>query len=185
MRTLTVLALTISLSFIGQVASAQQDARHALAEELLNEMNMKATLEKSFDMVKKMMSGQLAKIKPQASLAKDDPKAAEAMEKARAKMMDKTMDMISQDMSWDSMKEDYIKIYADTFTEEELQGLIAFYKSPVGKAFIEKQPIVMEQSMKLSQQRLMQVMPKVQALTQEMLKEAKEAAKAEEPKEEK
>ena len=49
---------------------------------------------------------------------------------------------------------DKIKVYADTFTEEELKGLISFYKSPVGQKFIEKTPELMKRSMELSQKRM-------------------------------
>jgi hypothetical protein len=39
------------------------------------------------------------------------------------------------------------KIYASNFTEQELKDLVAFYKTPLGKKVIEKEPLAMEQSM--------------------------------------
>jgi hypothetical protein len=43
------------------------------------------------------------------------------------------------------------KIYAERFNEQELKDLLAFYKSPVGKKFIEQQPLVAEASLKFAQ----------------------------------
>ena len=44
-------------------------------------------------------------------------------------------------------EEKFAKIYAAEFTTEELQGLIDFYKSPIGKKFLEKQPQLMAATM--------------------------------------
>lgn len=38
-------------------------------------------------------------------------------------------------------------IYASNFTPDDLRGLIAFYKSPVGQKFLEKTPIVTQESL--------------------------------------
>jgi len=78
------------------------------------------------------------------------------------------MDMLAQEFSWDKLKEDYITLYAETFTEDEMKGAIAFYKSPAGQAFITKQPEVVRRSMELSQKMMMQIMPKIQAMTKEL-----------------
>lgn len=40
-----------------------------------------------------------------------------------------------------------IPIYSKHFSEEELTGLVSFYKSPVGQKLVEKLPLVMKDSM--------------------------------------
>jgi hypothetical protein len=40
-----------------------------------------------------------------------------------------------------------VLIYADNFTAAELRELIAFYKTPTGQKFLEKTPLVMQQTM--------------------------------------
>jgi len=180
MRTMIVAVMALGLGLNCWSANAQEDSRRVLAEDLLNEMNMKETVEKSFEMVKKMMPAQMAQMaKTKQSMEETDTpsSAAKPTDKAMTKMMDKMMDTVAQELSWETMKEDYITAYAETFTEEELQGAIAFYKSPAGKAFTKKQPALMEQTMKLSQKRMMQIMPKIQAMSKDMTKELmKEAA---------
>ncbi len=82
--------------------------------------------------------------------------------------MQKMMDLFMKEISWDNLKEDYISIYAETFTEEELKGLVTFYKSPVGRKFIEKQPELMKRTMEISQEKMMELIPKMQELAKEM-----------------
>lgn len=44
-----------------------------------------------------------------------------------------------------------VPIYAKHFTQEEIQGLIAFYDTPLGKKMITKMPIIQQESMKAGQ----------------------------------
>ncbi len=46
--------------------------------------------------------------------------------------------IFKEKMSWARMKPLYTKVYQDAFTQEEIDGLIAFYRSPAGAAFVEK-----------------------------------------------
>jgi hypothetical protein len=45
-------------------------------------------------------------------------------------------------MSWNGLLEPTIEIYRETYTEEELRALIEFFRSPVGKSFVNKMPDV-------------------------------------------
>jgi len=49
--------------------------------------------------------------------------------------------------------------YADTYTEEELDGILAFYRSPIGKALMQKAPEASQRAMPA----MIQVMNDVQA----------------------
>jgi len=88
---------------------------------------------------------------------------------AATKMMDKMMDFLKEEMSWEKMKEDYIDIYADAFTVEEMKAIIAFYKTPAGQALLKKQPKIAQKTMALSQKATMKLMPKIQEWTKEMI----------------
>ena len=45
-----------------------------------------------------------------------------------------------------------VVVYEQNFTLEELSGLLAFYKTPAGRATLEKMPVVMDQAMHAAQQ---------------------------------
>jgi hypothetical protein len=42
-----------------------------------------------------------------------------------------------------------VPIYARHFTQEELEQLLAFYQSPIGKRFVEEQPLLVRESMEM------------------------------------
>ena len=151
--------VVIGIFIITMAQSGYTDdtSRHALAEELLVLMDTQKNIEKSFEMVKQMQFSQLQKMAPQA----------EGSSKQAQSMMQETMDMISKEMSWDKIKNDYIKIYADTFTEKDLKGIIRFYKTPIGQKFIEKTPELMRRSMEISQKQMRELMPKIQKMIKE------------------
>lgn len=74
-----------------------------------------------------------------------------------------------EDMGWEKLEPEFTRIYVTNFTQEEIDGLINFYKSPVGQAAINKMPLVMEQSMKLGQDLTKEAMPKIIAAAKEMV----------------
>jgi hypothetical protein len=54
------------------------------------------------------------------------------------KHMEKVVKLLQSEMNWDKFKEPMIDIYAERFTEEEIQGLIKFYRSELGQAMVKK-----------------------------------------------
>lgn len=58
--------------------------------------------------------------------------------------------MKEADMS--QLMEQIIPIYAESFTDDDIQQMLAFYKTPIGRKMIEKMPIIMQQSMQLGGQ---------------------------------
>ena len=152
------IAAALVLSMVN--AQAQEASRRALAEELLGLMNMQKNIEKSFAMVKQMIPAQGEKVTPAAAGQATPPSKGSSQ-------TDKMMDLMATEFSWDKIKEDYIVLYAETFTEEEMKGVIAFYKSPAGQAFLQKQPELIKRSTELAQKKMMKLMPKIQAMAQE------------------
>jgi len=157
MRKVVTAVVTCVLALV-TIVQAEDTERHALAEKLLAGMEMQKTIEKSFEMVKQMIPAQMKQMG-----VSDEASSGKAQEAMR-----KTMDLVMKEMSWDKLKGDYISIYAETFTVEELKGLVQFYESPIGKKFIEKQPELMQRSMQISQKQMMTLMPKIQELTQQL-----------------
>ncbi len=146
-------------------ASADEARQHALAEELVNAMDMDKNLEQSYEIVKQMIPAQIEQMGVSES---------ETSEEAKARMQ-AVIDFMAKEFSWENIKEEYISIYTATFTEEELAELVEFYKSPVGRRFTEKQPELMKRTMEVTQRRMKEIMPKIKKFVEDM--EEKEAAK--------
>jgi uncharacterized protein len=163
MKTAFVALMSLGLCVSFAYGKDQDPARRALAEELLNEMDMKANMEKSFAMFKKMMPAQMQRMKEARKKSEEAPApGVQEPNEDKAAAAAKMMDEMSKEMSWDNIKDDFITLYAETFTEEELRGLVDFYKSPAGRAFTKKQPELMRRTMELTQKRMFQWMPKIQ-----------------------
>jgi uncharacterized protein len=71
------------------------------------------------------------------------------------------------------MKPVYMQLYRETFDQAEIDGLIAFYRSPAGQSFIAKMPKVMQKSMVVVQEQMRAMMPKIQEATAQAMEEAK------------
>ena len=80
-----------------------------------------------------------------------------------------------EEMTWDKLRPLYVQIYQESFTQEEIDGLIAFYESPAGVAFVEKMPFVMQKSMSIMQSRMAPMMEKMKAAIKEAIAEPKAA----------
>ena len=58
----------------------------------------------------------------------------------------------------------FVKAYADTFTDSEIDAIVAFYKTPAGKAMIEKQPALTAKIMQTIQAQMADLMPQIEAI---------------------
>jgi uncharacterized protein len=85
----------------------------------------------------------------------------------------RTIQAIREEMAWDKMHPLYVQIYQETFTQEEIDGLIAFYKSPAGVAFVDKMPVVMQKSMSIMQSRMAPMMERMRAAARQAVDESK------------
>jgi len=60
------------------------------------------------------------------------------------RMQTKMLATADQMLSWDVLKPIYLRTYRQSFTQDEMDSIIAFYKTPGGQALIKKMPTVMK-----------------------------------------
>lgn len=65
---------------------------------------------------------------------------------------DEWWDRFIAKVDFDELNELVIPIYARNFTDEELDGIIDFYRTPVGQSVLAKMPTVVEESLGIGQQ---------------------------------
>lgn len=87
--------------------------------------------------------------------------------------MAKLSELLRNDMGFEQIKEPIVEVYTKHFSEEDIQGLIEFYGTDLGQKTVKKMPMVMSDSMLVAQRLMQDVMPKVQALAEEMQAELK------------
>ena len=77
--------------------------------------------------------------------------------------------IVSNALSWKSLEPEYTKLYADAYTEQQLDDLLTFYRSPTGQAVVEKTPILLKESSAFAQQRMSAVTPDLQKLFKDFI----------------
>lgn len=81
----------------------------------------------------------------------------------------KILDLISDRVSWQKMKPAMAELYSETFSEEEIDGMLSFYKSPAGQAMLNKMPSLMSKTIGLAQEQMTDIIPEIQKMTVEFL----------------
>jgi hypothetical protein len=91
-------------------------------------------------------------------------------------MQTKIVALLKQEMKWENLEAVYLRVYRDSFTQEEVDGMLAFYQTPSGKAVIRKMPVVMQKSMAEMQGRMGPLTEKLRGIQEETLAEIKAQA---------
>ena len=153
-------AVVLTPSISAQAAPPSSQSVEKLLELSKAGKQMNSVFDQMDGMMKTSLK-QLTKGKP--------PGAAEQaiLDKQQAKMMV----ILKDEFSWAKMKAPFIQVYCETFSQEEVDGLIAFYQSPAGQAFVDKQPALMKNTMTIMQERMGPMMQKIQQMSEETAKE--------------
>ena len=138
--------LFVALALLAPMTARADEASHRkAAETLLGLMDMESLLAQSVD--------QMVQIQ-----AQQNPAIAPYQAEMKA--------FLGKYMSWASMKEDMAKLYVAEFTEPELNELVKFYQTPVGKKTIQRMPALMAKGAEIGQKRVQQHLPELQAAIQ-------------------
>jgi uncharacterized protein len=138
--------LLVSLVVV-QAQTPDKGKHYRAAEELLLTMNMKQVIGESLDQLLALQ------IKNNPSL-----QPAEATLKQ----------FFNKYMSWEALREDYIKIYMEEFTEKELKDMMSFYKTDTGKKMAAKQSTLMLKGAQLGQSKVQEHMSELQEMLQKL-----------------
>ena len=150
------LATGVTLLWCAPPLRADEASKFAKAEELLQLTQS----DQMMKMMEPMMKGMLAQT--------DMP----AEQRAKAgEMQGKMMALVAASLS--KSKPALAKVYTDTYTEEEIDGILAFYKSPAGKAFIQKMPEVMQRLMPVMMQMMGDLQPEIKTMMEGMKEKSK------------
>ena len=68
-------------------------------------------------------------------------------------------DFIRAEINHENIRGEYVAIYADTFTDEQLAGFQDFFRVPVGQPWVEKQSEVMMWILQIWHSKMADIMP--------------------------
>ncbi|UAA37351.1 DUF2059 domain-containing protein [Paraneptunicella aestuarii] len=149
-----IITLAAVLSFSSSTFAESLETKYQLVEQLIEVSDARYQYEMVMGMMKDQMQTQMeSDLSPQLQQALDGM------------------------LSWDELMKPMFSVYAEVYSEEELRGLIAFYDSPIGKAFLIKSPIAAQKSMAVMQEWMAKNMAKMKQLAKESIEEAKKTQK--------
>jgi hypothetical protein len=117
----------------------------------------------------KQSEGYFAQMQRQiAADPKLSPKQRGAAERALKAYLDKTQ----AEFSWEKMKPFMVSLYSEVFSDQEIDDMIAFYKTPTGQAVMAKTPLIFEKSMQHFQGRMNGLLAELQKTLRDELAKA-------------
>lgn len=159
-----ILALFISFQTLAAEGVPTDDS----IKKLLDAMNAKQMLEKiraqNATSVKASILGQLGgkELNPQ-------------QEKVLNTTSEKISSIMAEVMTWENFQSIYTSLYKKNFTQDEVNALTAFYKTPAGKSAMNKMPAITQQIILESQKLLIPVQERIQQAAQEGAAEFRKA----------
>jgi uncharacterized protein len=153
--------LAVALCFSAAAAHADDATKHAKVKELFQLTSMQNRVDQirvsALTQARAFAAQQFASTG--VSAQQDNKGVAVFYEKLNA--------LVAQSYNWTKLEPAYEQVYADLYTEDELDGILAFYKSPVGQAYLAKTPEATRQVLQISKQQFDTLTPQIQKLTED------------------
>ena len=108
-----------------------------------------------------LMKNAMAQATQGQQMSPSEQKEVEAFEADFTGEMKKALD-------WSKLEPMYIRVYQKSFSQQEVDGMIAFYKTPTGQALLDKMPLVMQNTIAEVQQMMQPMMQHLQQKQQEI-----------------
>ncbi len=123
--------------------------------------------------VKKLLDGATANI--DASIDSSIKQALEGKpineqgRKVLDEMRGRMAALVRESLVWEKMEPMFIDIYKRSLTQTEVDGILAFYETPAGKALVAKMPLIMQNTMEVMQGYIAKLAPQMNQIEQETL----------------
>jgi len=162
---ITRTVLTVASTLLCAASALASPARPETVSALMEVTQTRQLMDGAYAQMEPLMRQMMLQQVQGKTLTAQQRQALDAMPK-------KFVAAMREEMSWDKLEPGYTKIYVETFSEEELQGLLDFYRSPLGQTYIQKMPVVMQKSMTMTQSLMKSMVPRMQQAVAESLREA-------------
>jgi len=170
MKTLGNALMILFLSLMVATAAVAAPASEKTIKEVL-----------AVSQVQKITDNMISQINTQMNLiiqqSLNGKTPTEKQQKTISKMRDRMIAVLKKELAWKKLEPMYIRLYKETFTEEEVAGMLNFYKTPSGKALINKMPVLMQKSMLESQKLVAASIPEFKKIREDFDAEMKASGK--------
>jgi hypothetical protein len=164
-------AIALCFAAVAPLAHADDASRKAKAAEMLQITKAAPAMQEQLANLRDRVDGMAKQQFGAPSLSTDQSALT-------AQYMKEVDGILKQEISWDELYPQIVQSYAESFTEPELDGIIAFYKTPAGQAVLSKTPDMVQKTNTLVTGRIKEMQPKLQALTESYAQKMKAASPA-------
>lgn len=158
--TLLLSSMPVLAQDSGSAVPAEQKPTEESIRHLLDVMQAKLLMQTAVKQVDATYKATVTKMLDGKTLTPEQEKTLEAGE---ARMRDLMHDILS----WESMEPMYLRVYANTFSQSEIDSMVDFYSSAAGHAVIVKLPLAMQNTMAEMQEHIRALVPKMQQVAKE------------------
>ena len=144
-------------------------SKQAKAEELLQLTHMDQLMSQMLGQMSERMK---ASADQQAASLHMTPEQTTVYEDYQQKLSQ----LLASYLTWDKMKPVMVQAYSETYTDQELDGILSFYRSPAGQAMVAKSPELMSKTRSAMMQQISALQPQVQQLTKDFAEKLKQPA---------
>ncbi len=156
------LILFATLALLSINVFGQQQSHTDAAKQLLDLMNADQSIEQAYGQMYSQLSGMAERL----GITEDQRPMFESY-------LERMVVVMKEELSWERMEPFVIDAYVSVYSEEELKELSEFYASPIGQKFVAKMPELMQATMEMSQKMMGELIPRITAIQQELVAEAK------------
>jgi hypothetical protein len=160
MRYITIILMLFFLS-VSLNSNANQDGSDILAEKFLVVTRQKEQNSKLLDILKAQMSEPIKRLSKAENLNENQRKLLE-------KYSNKMTNILIEELTWEKIKGNHLKIIKSIYSDKELTSLILFFESELGKLYIKKQQIAMQKLGESSQIVMQNIERRIGAMQREM-----------------
>jgi uncharacterized protein len=165
-----LLILILCASFVHAADNPSPGPSAPPTEASIKQLLEVAQAHKLVDSVMKQMDNLMQQTIAQATKGQQiSPKVQNDIDRRQAEVAAMMKDLLD----WKKLEPMYVRIYQKTFTQSEVDGMIAFYKTPAGQAVMSKMPAAMQNTIDEMQASMAPVMQKMQQMQQEVVAEIK------------
>lgn len=140
-------------------------ASDASIEKLLGLMKAPQTLDGILDLVQGQIAQSLKETFAGKPLTPEQQKVIEQLPST-------VMSSLKQDLTWDKVKPLYIEAFRDTFDQAQVDGISAFFASPVGQAYASKQGMLTQRTNAALEAKMQPLLTRAQAAVLAAIKDA-------------
>ena len=150
-RTMHILAAALLLAAAPAAAQPEPPADEAAAaRDVLQAMSMREMIPRTMESMLEMQD--------------------EEQMSPRVRQM--IVDFMNEHFTWEKLEPRYIRIYTDVYTLDELRGLAAFYRTPLGQRVVATMPELGKRSQQVGMEAVQEFLPRLmEAVMEDALKE--------------